>query len=341
MVERNPTTCVGGERVAEPPSELAIGVDLGGTKIEVALVDRRGRVLRRTVAPTEAAQGATRVLQRTADLIEALATGEAATLPVGVGVAGQVEPDSGVLLFGPNLGWRDEPLAAALKAATGRPVTVLNDVKAATVAEWQVGAGAGCDDLFCLFIGTGIGGGAVVGGRLMQGSGGTAGEVGHLTVDRHGPLCGCGNYGCLEALASGSAITRRAREAVRDGGSWCEPLLTLAGGDPEAVEAQHVFAAATSGDPLARALLDDALDALAAGVGSILNAFNPALFILGGGVVEREAALLPALTRRLGRQALLAARRRVRFTRAELGNDAGVVGAALYAQALQADTASL
>ena len=229
----------------------AVGVDLGGTKIELAQVDRAGQIRRRLRRPTDVKDGPAAVEAEIVAAVRDLR--EAAGAPpigVGVGVAGQIESASGVVRFAPNLGWHDVPLRADLERALGLPVAVTNDVRAATWGEWLHGAGQGCDDLVCVFVGTGIGGGVVSGGRMLIGGSNTAGELGHVTIDLHGPPCHCGNRGCLEALAGGWAIALRAREVIAADPPAGAALLRLADGRQDCVTAELVGTAAHAGDTL-------------------------------------------------------------------------------------------
>jgi glucokinase len=218
-----------------------------------------------------------------------------------------------------------------LSRALKLPVAVANDVRAATWGEWLHGAGRGCDDLVCLFVGTGIGGGVVSGGHMMAGSSNAAGELGHVTVDLHGPPCHCGNTGCLEALASGWAIARRARQAIAADPSAGASLLDRAGGQPDAVTAKIVAQAAHAGDPLARQLIDEVATALIAGSVSFVNAFNPSRLILGGGVIEGLPELVQRVAQGVRQLALAAASTPLHVLPAQLHGDAGVVGAAALA----------
>jgi glucokinase len=310
----------------------AIGVDLGGTKVEVAQVDALGRVRQRLRRPTDVKDGLAAVETEIVAAVRDL-HGSVGHPPVGVGVgvAGQIEPDTGVVQFAPNLGWHGAPLQADLSRALDLPVVVINDVRAAAWGEWLHGAGQGFDDLVCLFVGTGIGGGVVSGGQMLAGCSNTAGELGHMTIDWHGPVCHCGNTGCLEALAGGWAIARRAREALAADPTAGAFLLGMAGGQPEAVSAKVVAQAAHENDPLARQVVDEVAQALVAGAVGMVNAFNPCRLILGGGVIEG----LPELVQRVGqgvRQlALTAASSPLQVVPAHLHNDAGVVGAAALA----------
>jgi glucokinase len=326
-------------RGAADGAPWAAGVDLGGTKVEVAQVDRAGHMLVRQRRPTDVKDGPVAVEREIIAAVRELVD-KAGSPPVavGVGVAGQVEENSGIVRFAPNLAWNDVPLQGDLSAALGLPVVVANDVRASTWGEWLHGAGQGCDDLICLFVGTGIGGGAVSGGRLLTGCSSTAGELGHITVDLHGPRCHCGNRGCLEALASGWAIAARGQQAVEDDPVSGAFLLRLAGGQREAITAKTVAQAAQAGDPLGRRLLDQVAEALIAGSVGLVNAFNPCRLILGGGVIEGLPELVTRVDRGVHDRALGAATANLRVVTAQLHNDAGVIGAAALAHHVAAGT---
>lgn len=315
-------------------ASLTIGVDLGGTKVGTALVDAGGRVLASSRRPTGRHRGPDGIVS---DVLECLRD---ACLPaardraigIGVGVAGQVDPGTGTVLYAPNLDWRDFPLKKRLEGALGMPVSVLNDVQAATYGAWVHGAGRGAQDLVCVFVGTGVGGGVIAGGRLLQGCSGSAGELGHMTIDLRGPPCRCGNHGCLEAYVGGWAIARRAREALAADAAAGERLLGLAGADPGRVTAELVATAVHEGDDLARRVVRETGEALAAGIASIVNAFNPCLVILGGGVIEGLPELVDMVRDGVPARALAAPLQRLRIVKAELGPHAGAVGAAAWAR---------
>src|SRR5690606_17042723 len=192
---------------ADERRPLYIGADIGGTKTGMVLIDADGRILVQHRHPTSAADGAAAVLGRLVECIrDCYAAARGRIGGVGIGVAGQVDPDTGAVIFAPNLEWSDVPLAAHVREALGVPVVVTNDVRAATWGEWISGAGAGVQDLVVVLVGTGIGGGVVSGGRLLTGASNTFGEVGHVTVVTDGRKCRCGNLGCVEAYAGGWAI---------------------------------------------------------------------------------------------------------------------------------------
>jgi glucokinase len=310
----------------------AVGVDLGGTKVEVGGVDAKGHLLKRMRRATEVKSGPaaieTEILDAVSELEESMGS---PPVGVGVGVAGQIEADTGVVRFAPNLDWHDVPFQADLSDALGLPVVVTNDVRAAAWGEWLHGAGRGCDDLVCVFVGTGIGGGIVSGGQVLSGCSNTAGELGHITVALDGPPCHCGNRGCLEALASGWAIAQQAQEAVAAKPDDGLVLLKLANGQQEAITAEVVAQAAKEGDVLARRLLDEAVQALIAGAISLVNAFNPCRLILGGGVIEGLPEWVEQIDQGVRQRALEAARAPLQILPAALHGDAGVVGAAALA----------
>ncbi len=310
----------------------AIGVDLGGTKLEVAYIDAQGRVRQRLRRGTNIKGGATAIIEDVIGYVWTLReTAENPPVGIGVGVAGQVEKESGKVIFAPNLEWRDVPLQADLQRTIGLPVIVTNDVRAATWGEWLHGAGRGCDDILCMFVGTGVGGGVVSGGHMLAGCNNTAGEVGHITVDLNGPPCSCGNRGCLEALAGGWAITRLAREAVSADPEEGRLLLEMAGGEMEEINAATVARAVRGGDPLARHLMDQAVTALVAGASTLVNAFNPCRLILGGGVINGIPDLIGRIDKGVREVALPAACANLMVLPAGLRTDAGVIGAAALA----------
>ncbi len=310
----------------------AVGIDLGGTKIEVAQVDGSGRLVQRLRRPTNVKDGPFAIRAGIAAAVRDLQKNAASSpIGVGVGVAGQVDTKLGIVRFAPNLGWQGVPFQADLSQALGLPVVITNDVRAATWGEWLHGAGKGCDDLVCLFVGTGIGGGVVSRGEIISGCSNTAGEVGHITIDLNGPPCHCGNRGCLEALAGGWAIAQQAQEAIARDPMEGAHLLRMVDGKPGAITAKIVAQADREGDPLARRILDRVAQALIAGAVSLVNAFNPCRLIMGGGVIEGMPELIDRISQGVQQQALSAATLTLQVLPAQLKNDAGVIGAATLA----------
>jgi glucokinase len=310
----------------------SIGVDLGGTKLEAAHVDALGRVRQRVRKPTNIKGGPSAIIEDVINCIWSLRNGvDSSPTGVGIGVAGQVDKESGKVVFAPNLDWRDVPLQNDLQHSIGLPVVVTNDVRAATWGEWLHGAGRGCDDLLCMFVGTGIGGGVVSGGHMLAGCNNTAGEVGHITVDLNGPTCTCGNRGCVEAFAGGWAITRLAKECVAADPEGGRLLLEMAGGRIEEINAATVARGVRGGDPMARKLMDSVANALIAGASNLINAFNPCRLIMGGGVIDGIPELIGRIDKGVRKQALAAACSSLIVMPAGLRTDAGVIGAAALA----------
>jgi glucokinase len=199
------------------------------------------------------------------------------------------------------------------------------------LGEWLYGAGRGYDDLVCVFVGTGIGGGIVSDGKVISGCGNAAGEVGHMTIDLRGPVCTCGKRGCWEALAGGWAIARRAQEAMRSASDPESLILELAGGKPENITAKTVSKALQVGDPLAREIVEDVVAALIAGAVNLVNIINPCRLIIGGGVIEGMPMLLERIQEGVQKYALRAVTEKLKIVPSVLGSDAGIVGAAALA----------
>lgn len=305
-----------------------IGVDLGGTKVETALVNADGEIISSIRHPTDAKKGAASVIEAiAASARKYLNDGDNAPKALGIGVAGQVDTSSGLVRFAPNLFWNNVPLGQELERTLGIPVAVVNDVWAASWGEFSHGAGQDVDDLVCLFVGTGIGGGIVVHGRLIEGATSSAGELGHTTVVAGGRKCHCPNSGCLEAYVGGWAIAERAREAVTRDPKAGAGLLSIAG-KVEEIVGFTVAEAFQSGDPLASAIIQETGEYLAAGIVSIVNGLNPSVLVLGGGIIEGIPKLVEIVGPIVRQRSLPPAVERLRISRAALANQAGVIGAA-------------
>ncbi len=308
------------------------GADIGGTKVEAALLGEKGEIIAGRGFSTgpfvEPGEVISQVGKHIADMVEDSGCGELKAL--GVGIAGRVDQETGAVIFSPNLGWEDVPLRRLLEAELGAPVVVTNDVTAATTGEWHYGAGRGMSDLVCLFVGTGIGGGIVSGGNLVVGATNTAGELGHITVVAGGRKCTCGGSGCLEAYAGGWAIAERVREEIARDPAAGENIMALAGA-ADKITARHVVEASREGDPLARHVVEDIIQYLAAGVVSVVNALNPECVILGGGVMEGMSEAVSEIERIVRRSAIPPAISSLQIKKSELGSMAGVLGAAYLA----------
>jgi len=314
-------------------NKWAIGIDLGGSKIEVALVNSSGLLHDRLRVPTDSKQGYKAILKLITKTIHQLCdkNGDAVPSAVGIGIPGQISRSSGIVHYAPNLNWHEVNLENDLSKMLDKHVRICNDVRAATWGEWLYGAGRNCDDLVCIFIGTGIGGGIVSDGRMMAGCNNTAGEIGHMTIDLHGPECHCGNKGCFEALAGGWAVARNAQAMVSTDKKGGKILLAIAGNEINKITAKTVAEAARKNDALAKKIVDNLADALIAGATALVNAFGPCRLILGGGITEGMPQLLGRIEKGVKKYALKAATENLKVLPAKLHNDSGVIGAAAFA----------
>jgi glucokinase len=312
-----------------PPARLAIGVDIGGTKVAAGLVDSAGRVVQRARRETPHRSTSAQVVEDTiADVVDEL-RGHREAVAVGIGAAGFVDAERSSVLFAPHLSWRHEPLRDALRRRFGLEVVVENDANAALWAEHRFGAGRDEDDVVMVNLGTGIGGGLLLGGDLFRGGFGIAGEFGHMQVQPGGRRCECGNRGCWEQYASGNALVREARELCAAGSPVAHGLLERVGGDVSRITGPTVTEAATDGDAAAVELFEEIGRWLGVGLANLAAAFDPALFVIGGGVCEADELLLGPAREAFRRQLTgRGFRPEARVVRAELGNEAGLVGAA-------------
>lgn len=310
-----------------------IGVDVGGTKIAGGVVAPDGSIIARRELPTESDQpnAIVAAVQKVVSELRAVAPAAAA---IGCGAAGLVDSDAGVILGAPNLSYRNLPLRALVSERAGLPAIIDNDANVAALAEASHGAGAGKGDQLMITVGTGIGGGIVIGGRIYRGARGVGAELGHIVVCPDGPVCGCGNRGCLETFSSGTALGRIARERIAE-----DPegrVLKTAGGDPEAITGEIVGSAAVDGDAFALGCVGEIARWLGIGLGSFVNIFDPEILVLGGGVTAGLGDLLiePARAAMRAHVIGLGWRDEAPVVRATLGADAGLIGAAVLARTL-------
>lgn len=306
---------------------LTVGVDVGGTKIAAGVVDEAGSLLS-TVRRESPASDSEQIEETIAGLVRVLAA-EHSIEAVGVGAAGFVNVARSTVLFAPNLAWREEPLKAELERRLGLPVVIENDANAAAWGEFVFGAGADVDDLLLVTVGTGIGGGLVLGDELHRGAFGVAAEIGHFRVVPRGRACRCGNLGCWEQYGSGSALVRDARERIVSGAPDTRFLLDLAAGDVHAISGPLITQAAREGDPLAVDLLANLGRWLGEGIASLAAVLDPAVVVIGGGVADAGDLLLDPMNyycnmNLTGRSY----RPRLDIRPARLGNEAGMIGAA-------------
>lgn len=307
-----------------------LAVDLGGTNLRVAAISPGGEMLLRESAPTRAEEGHDSVIARMAELCQAVAekAGLAGDAPIGVASPGPLNPRTGVVIFTPNLpGWRDVPLGPMLSERTGRPVRVSNDGNCAALGEARFGAAAGLSDVVYIGLGTGVGGGLILDGKLYEGGFGMGVELGHVVVATDGPRCTCGSIGCLESFVAGWAVSREAQLVCTtvDG----DRIRSFA--DGKKVDARAVTLAAKEGDPAAIEILGRAGRALGAAMGAFINIFNPEAIVIGGGLsVSGDAILAPAKAA-MASYSFQGLRVQASIRLATLGDDNGLYGAGALA----------
>jgi glucokinase len=317
--------------VDEAAGQPVLAIDLGGTRIRAAHVSPDLVVSSRLAVDTNDEEGVDAVVQRIcslADDVKAAAHGAGLTDPVGIGISspGPLDPWSGIVVAPPNLaGWHDVPLAARVEATIGLPTFLERDTNVAIMAEWRHGAARGADDAIYVTVSTGIGGGVVVDGRPLIGKDGTAGEVGHITVQIDGPLCGDGSPGHAEAIGSGTALARDGRALLESGASTRLAEIFRTSGATE-LGADHVAQAADQGDAACQALLDRAWVAIGAMCASLVNVLNPEVIVLGGSIAAHRPELFDVVRREVERRAFPAPARRVRVVPAEHGDDVSLIG---------------
>ncbi|HKK27040.1 MAG TPA: ROK family protein [Gemmatimonadota bacterium] len=312
-----------------------VGVDLGGTSINVGVVPfEGGTVLGMRSLPTEARRGAKSVVDRMIGMIRdamkdaarEASIGEGAYLGIGLGSPGPLDRASGTVIETPNLGWRNFPLRDLVANEIGLEAVLDNDANAAALGEYWVGAGRGVSSLLGVTLGTGIGGGIVLDGKVYHGVSDVAGEIGHMTIDPTGRRCNCGNYGCLEAYASGPAIAARAVEGLRSGTASILP--EMAGGESGEVTAETVYEAIVAGDLYAKEVMRETAGFLGTGIANLINLLNPEMVVISGGVTRAGDHLFEPLRAEVRRRAFRRAAERCRIVASELGGMAGVIGAA-------------
>lgn len=330
-----------------------IGVDIGGTNIKLGLVDAHGRVTSRRLLATQARRGPTSALRRVARTICALAESRRVR-SVGVGIAGLVDHERGVVRLPPNLpGWHGTPVRAILEELTGLPVAVANDVNTVALGEWLFGRGMGHRNLFCITLGTGVGGGIIAENRLHIGANHAAGELGHMVICSNGAECACGGRGCLEAYVGSRAVVARARRQLRQQlkrlaghrnqlhmfpGQHEKPstILALVKDRLAAVTTREIGIAARAGDSLALRVVEETAAYLSIGISNVVALFDPEIVIIGGGVSRIGHPLLRAVRHQVLARIPVFTGRRLEIVLSKLGTNSGIIGASRLARYLNA-----
>ncbi|WP_083638624.1 ROK family protein [Rhizobium oryziradicis] len=304
----------------------ALAIDLGGTQLRAAMVSSAGSILSFAVEPTRALDGPEAIIAQIFSLLEEIVRQNPGQVPVGIGIAapGPLDPKAGMVIAPPTLrGWHNVPLAKIIGQRFSAPVWLENDANAAALGEWRFGAGRGVDSMVFVTVSTGIGGGVIADGRILHGRRGLAAEIGHMTITHEGERCFCGAIGCFEAVASGTALGRRASARTKPfDGSAMRALSANAD-----VSGRNVVDAARQGDALAKQLLDDEARWLGIGFTNLLHLYSPDMIVMGGGI-SHGFDLLQAGIASAMRERAMPAYRDVPVVTAQLGHHAGLVGAA-------------
>lgn len=308
-----------------------IGIDVGGTNVKIALVDDNGNIIYSNSVPTHAELGYEYTVNNIKQAIYALLKETKLTTSdiegIGFGFPGQIDYTNGIVLNAPNIpGWVGVPIAKMIEDEFHIPTRVDNDVRCAALGELNYGAGKGCENLICITVGTGIGSGLIINGKLVRGASNAAGEIGHIKLQMHdGPICGCGDTGCLEAFASGPAIVAMAEDYIKGGKST--KFREIANGNQ--LTPYIVCEAAKAGDPVAQRIFSIIGEYIGIGMSGVVNLLNPERIIVGGGVADAGEFLLKPLVTALKSRAMKVAGSTVEVVPAQLGNTAGVIGASL------------
>ena len=312
------------------------GIDIGGTNIKFGLVDQKGKVLYKEQRPTMADKGAEPLMHLVTNIAESLlyhaAEEELDVRWLGVGTPGAVERRSGkVIGESPNInGWQGTVVGDTLHDRLNLPVYVENDVNNVALAEHRFGAGVGYNSIVCVALGTGVGGGLIIDGRLWRGGNHSAGEIGHIIIDENGPACRCGNHGCLEAYCSSSAIVERARLKLE--GGVTPGFESVLDGGLENLNIRRIFAAARKGDEIALEVINETARYLSIALAGVVNLLNPDIVIIGGGVADGGGGFVEAVSAEIRKRAFGSAVEKLRIAKATLGNNAGFIGAGLLGE---------
>jgi len=318
----------------DPDAGYIAGIDMGATHMRVVLTDFSAKAIAEKEISIDIAKGPDFCIAQTNELLENLLLENDLSLPklaaIGVGVPGPIDSEAGMVIAPPIMpGWDRFPIRQTLEKLWGRPVSVNNDAELGALGEWVYGAGRGMRDLAYIKVGSGIGAGLLIDGRIYRGSTGSAGEIGHLTMDNDGPLCTCGNRGCLEAFSGGHAIAKRALEAVQAG-----KRTQLSQMKPDDLTAKDVAAAARRGDLVAQQVMAEAGEHLGVAMAGLVNIFNPDIIVVGGGVAQIGDLFLEPIRRTVTQRSLPAAADSVRITTAVLGRRSSSLGAVVQALSL-------
>ncbi len=314
-----------------------IGIDVGGTNVKIALVDKSGKIIYSNSVPTYAKMGyeytVNNIKQAIKDLMKETNTTAKDIDGIGFDFPGQVDYKTGIVKLAPNIpGWVNVPIAQMIEEEFHIPTRIDNDVRCAALGEMKFGAGQGCENFVCITVGTGIGSGLVINGQLVRGASNAAGEIGHIKLQmKDGLICGCGDTGCLEAYASGPSIVAMAQDYIKGGKST--KFREMAAAEGGEITPYMVAKAAEAGDPVAKRIFEIVGEYIGIGLTSVINLLNPEKVIIGGGVAEAGDLLLNPIRKTIKERAMVVAGNAVEIVPAQLGNSAGVIGASMLIDA--------
>lgn len=311
-----------------------IGVDMGGTNVRMGIVTPEGKVLKKVQYRTDISKGGLALFERLVsnlkDLVQENFKESNQLIGIGIGVAGPIDMKKGLIMEPPNLpGLKGFPLRDFLRGKISSPIAIENDANAFTLGEGWVGAAKGCKHYCGITLGTGVGGGIVVAGKILHGVEGMAGEVGHMVINPKGPLCGCGGRGCLEVYASGTGIRRMALEAIEKGKG--KGILKWSGGDPQQMTSENIFEAAQSGDITAKKIFNEMGKSLGLGLINLIHLFNPEKIVIGGKVSRAWDYFIGSVMEVVQERSMKGPREKLQIVKAKCGDDAGMLGAAYSA----------
>jgi len=311
-----------------------IGVDMGGTNVRMGIVTPEGKVLKKVQYRTDISKGGLALFERLVsnlkDLVQENFKESNQLIGIGIGVAGPIDMKKGLIMEPPNLpGLKGFPLRDFLREKISSPIAIENDANAFTLGEGWVGAAKGCKHYCGITLGTGVGGGIVVAGKILHGVEGMAGEVGHMVINPKGPLCGCGGRGCLEVYASGTGIRRMALEAIEKGKG--KGILKWSGGDPQQMTSENIFEAAQSGNVTAKRIFNEMGKYLGLGLVNLIHLFNPEKIVIGGKVCRAWDYFIGSVMEIVQERSMKGPREKLQIVKAKCGDDAGMLGAAYSA----------
>jgi len=310
-------------------NKYSIGVDIGGTNITVALVTEKGKIIRKIRFPTRVEEGKAKIIKRIVKALDGVMKDLRSNSieGIGIGAAGDINQDRGIVRFSPNLFWKNVPIVRLIRKRFNLRVVLDNDANAAAWGTYILETKRKVKNLLCITLGTGVGGGLIINGKIYHGASGSAGEIGHITLNPQGQRCRCGNYGCLETYIGSAYIVKKAVKEIRKGEKSL--IKKLAGGNLQSITSQTIQVAALKGDKLARRIWQEAGEYLGIALSGVINLLNPGVIVFGGGVARAEKLIFKPMKKEIRKRTFRVPFEKVKFTHTKFGADLGVIGAAL------------